>query len=73
MAQIKGSEANVIDVKWKLCEETGKLGYDSFRLVSHSPRQTLLVANAKENLPTELVERYWRILMDRTARGISHG
>ena len=60
---------NVIDPVWRLCEETGRLGYDSFRVVSKNPRHMVLIAKAADEAPQELVDRYWRILEDKKARG----
>ena len=61
---------NVIDPVWRLCEETGRLGYDSFRVVSRKPRHLVLVAKGDGEVPQELADRYWRILEDKKDRGI---
>lgn len=61
---------NVIDPIWRLDEDTGRLAYDSFRVVKSKPRHLMMINKAGENVPQELADRFWRILEDKKARGI---
>jgi len=60
--------ANIIDPKWILSEETGKLRYEKVRCVRHTPLQVVLVEHTTETVSREFADRYRRIMEDKLAR-----
>jgi hypothetical protein len=62
--------ANIIDVKWILSEETGRLRFEGLRCVSCNPRQQVIVEHVKDTVSDEFLSRYRHIVADRKARGI---
>lgn len=61
------AEPNVIDPRWILNEETGRLGYWALMVVRSHPAQTLIMSNAFAS-STEIADRYLRIMADKRRR-----
>jgi hypothetical protein len=61
------AEPNVIDPRWILNEETGRLGYWAIRVVRSHPAQTLLMSDAAAS-SMEIADRYLRIMADKRRR-----
>lgn len=69
MAQKQASEeANVIDPRWILNEESGRLTHAGLRWVHSHPAQALMVSHARKVCSTKIADRYLRIMADKRRR-----